>query len=161
MSDSCKKKVLKGKSVAMAVYRPNDQEPYMNPRQLTYFKNLLTEWRHRLWREDRGLMAVLQCDDTAPADPLDRGMQMAALDLDLTSKLRNRPLLNQINAALEQIEEGSYGYCLESGEQIGLRRLEILPFATLSVESQEVMERSRRLHRNDAGISAAARAVLS
>jgi len=160
MSDSCKKQDLNDKSVAVATYRPNDKEPYMNPRQLTYFKNLLSERRHRLWREDRGLIAVLQCDETAPADPLDRGMQMAALDLDLTSKLRNRQLLNQINAALERIEEGSYGYCLESGEPIGLRRLEILPFATLSVESQEVMERSRRLHRDANSTSYATVAIL-
>lgn len=138
---------MMGEANSAADYRPSDQEPYMNPRQLSYFRQLLTEWRRRLWREERGLMAVLQSDDTAAADPLDHGVQMAARDFDLTAKLRNRQLVTQINAALERIEDGSYGYCLESGEEIGLRRLEILPFATLSVECQEQIERSRRNHR--------------
>lgn len=127
-------------------YRPSDQEPYMNSRQLAYFRQLLTQWRSRLWNEDRGLIAVLQNDGTDSADPLDHGVQTAARDFDLTTKLRNRQLIVQINAALERIEDGSYGFCLESGEEIGLRRLEILPFASLSVECQEQKERIRRLY---------------
>ena len=135
-----------GKLDATAGYRPGENEPYMNPRQLNYFKGVLLEWRRRQFREERGILAVLQQDETAPADHLDRSAQMAARDLELTSKLRNRQRLAQIEAALHRIDEGSYGYCLESGEPIGLRRLEILPFATLSVEAQEQMEQSRRLH---------------
>ena len=130
----------------VADYRPEENEPYMNPRQLGYFRGLLMEWRRRLLREERGILAVLQHNETVPADPLDQGVEMAARDFELTSKLRNRKLLKQIEAALQRIDEGSYGYCLESGEQIGLRRLEILPFATLSVEAQEQMEHARRMH---------------
>jgi DnaK suppressor protein len=119
----------------------------MNSQQLAYFRELLTQWRNRLWNEERGLRAALQNDDSASADPLDHGVQMATRDFDLTTKLRTRQLIAQINAALERIEDGSYGFCLESGEQIGLRRLEIVPFATLSVECQEKKERMRQLYR--------------
>lgn len=134
-------------SASVVDYRPSDQEPYMNSQQLAYFRQLLTQWRNRLYNEERGLSTALQSDDTATADPLDQGAQMAARDFDLTTKLRTRQLIAQINAALERIEDGSYGFCLESGEQIGLRRLEIVPFATLSVECQEQKERIQRLYR--------------
>lgn len=135
-----------GKLDAVAGYRPGENEPYMNTRQLEYFKRLLLEWRHRQLREDRGILAVLQQNETAPVDHLDHSAQMAATEIDLTSKLRNRKLLARIEAALRRIDDGSYGYCLESGEPIGLRRLEILPFATLSVEAQEQVEHARRIH---------------
>ena len=148
-----------GKMSTTDDYRPNDQEPYMNPRQLTYFKQVLTEWRRKLQRKERGLKAVLQCEKTVFADPLDRGIQAAAQDLDLTSKLRNQQLLKQINEALVRIDNGNYGYCLESGEEIGLQRLEILPFATLSVGCQEHIERTRHLHYKSARHSSATESV--
>ncbi len=117
----------------------------MNPRQLNYFRNLLLDLDRRLRHEESSLAFNLQWDEPVPADPLDRGVQMSDRDFSLTSKIRKRQLLAQIHAALTRIESGDYGYCQESGEPIGLRRLQILPFATLSVESQELLERSRRL----------------
>jgi DnaK suppressor protein len=131
---------------AAACYRPSAGEPYMNPDQLGYFKDLLQQWRRRLRREDQDTLTVLQRQDDCPADPIDRGVQETDRQFELANRIRNRQLLAQIDAALGRIEDGSYGFCLESGEEIGIRRLEILPFATLSIESQEQRERSRRLN---------------
>lgn len=123
-------------------YRPSESEPYMNSRQLVYFTRLLLKMRQRLVREDQDTLAVLCRDDERSADPVDRGVQEADRQLELAGRVRCRQRLAQIDAALERIADGSYGYCLVSGEEIGIRRLEVLPFATLSIDSQELRERA-------------------
>lgn len=123
-------------------YRPSENEPYMNARQLVYFMRLLLEMRQRLLREDQDTLAVLCRDDERSADPVDRGVQESDRQLELAGRVRCRQRLAQIDAALARIADGSYGYCLASGEEIGIRRLEVLPFATLSIEAQEMRERA-------------------
>lgn len=129
-----------------AGYRPSEDEPYMNPRQLDYFRELLQQWQRRLRREDQDTLAVLQRQNGSPADPVDRGVEEASRHFELSSRIRRRQLLAMVEAALDRIEDGSYGFCLRTGEAIGIRRLEALPFAPLSVESQEARERYRRLY---------------
>lgn len=127
--------------------RCDQAEPYMNPRQLEYFRRRLLEWRKALMAQEREISAALGQEPARPADPIDQGVQEASRLQDLEERLRHRRLLQQIDAALARIDDGSYGYCLESGEEIGLRRLEALPIATLSVEMQEQLERRERFLR--------------
>ena len=127
--------------------RCDQAESYMNPRQLEYFRRRLLEWRKALMAQEREISAALGQEPARPADPIDQGVQEASRLQDLEERLRHRRLLQQIDAALARIDDGSYGYCLESGEEIGLRRLEALPIATLSVEMQEQLERRERFLR--------------
>ncbi|MDO3376888.1 TraR/DksA family transcriptional regulator [Geoalkalibacter halelectricus] len=128
-------------------YRPSEQEPYMNPRQLAFFRERLLRWRRILVHEDHLSLQRLRGEKDRNADPVDQGAQEAEQHFDFERRFRNQRLLAQIDAALVRIEEGTYGYCEESGEEIGLRRLEALPLARLSVEAQELIERGERFRR--------------
>lgn len=129
---------------AVELYRPNHDEPYMNARQTEYFRRRLLNWRDELQRQISSPLALLSEETARPADPLDLVVQEVHLQQDLQTLQRTRRLLREVQAALERIEDGSYGYCLESGEEIGLRRLMALPVATLSVEMQEQLELLKR-----------------
>lgn len=133
-------------------YLPNEQEPYMNPRQLAYFRERLLAWRRRILHEDHLYLQQLRGENERNADPVDQGVHEAQQHFDFERRFRNRHLLEQIDAALERMDEGNYGYCEESGEEIGLRRLVALPFARRSLESQEHLERAERFrHLNNLG----------
>ncbi|HEX8900780.1 RNA polymerase-binding protein DksA [Vitreimonas sp.] len=130
-------------------YRPSDDEPFMNERQQEYFRQKLLAWKEEILEESRSTIASLQQDTVAEADLADRATSETDRALELRTRDRQRKLIAKIDAALRRIEDGSYGYCEETGEPIGLSRLEARPIATLSLEAQERHERRERVHRDD------------
>jgi len=133
----------------MEAYRPHDGEPFMNNRQLAYFRNKLLAWKDDILRESRETISNLQTDTENHPDLADRATSESDRALELRTRDRQRKLISKIDAALRRIEDGSYGYCEETGEPIGLRRLEARPIATMSIEAQERHERMERVHRDD------------
>jgi DnaK suppressor protein len=130
-------------------YRPSDDEPFMNERQREYFRRKLLAWRDEILEESRSTIAFLQEDTVALPDLADRATSETDRAIELRTRDRQRKLISKIEDALRRLEEGSYGYCEETGEPIGLSRLEARPIATLSVEAQERHERRERVHRDD------------
>jgi len=130
-------------------YRPSDNEEFMNPRQLEYFRRKLLRWRQDLLREAGDTLASLSAGGITEADLTDRASVETDRALELRTRDRARKLIAKIDQALERIENGTYGYCEETGEPIGLKRLEARPIATLSIEAQERHERMERVHRDD------------
>ncbi|MDP1633033.1 MAG: RNA polymerase-binding protein DksA [Caulobacter sp.] len=130
-------------------YRPTDDEPFMNERQLGYFKRKLQAWKDEILRESRETVTHLQKETENHPDLADRATSEADRALELRTRDRQRKLISKIDDALRRIEDGSYGYCEETGEPIGLARLEARPVATMSVEAQERHERRERVHRDD------------
>ena len=130
-------------------YRPTDREEFMNPQQVEYFRRKLLNWRADLLREADGTLASLSEGGIHEADITDRASVETDRALELRTRDRARKLINKIDQALARIESGVYGYCEESGEPIGIRRLEARPIATLSLEAQERHERMERVHRDD------------
>ncbi len=123
-------------------YRPSADEPYMNPHQLTYFRQKLMVWRHSLLDEVNRSLSDLHEQPDAVGDDADRAVRESNANAELRARERSRRLLSEIDAALKRIQDGSYGYCDETGEEIGLARLEASPIATLCIEAQERRERS-------------------
>jgi DnaK suppressor protein len=130
-------------------YRPSDDEPFMNERQLRYFEQKLLSWKEDILRESRETLTHLQTDTENHPDLADRASSETDRSLELRTRDRQRKLISKIDEALRRIEDGSYGYCEETGEPIGLARLEARPIATLSLEAQERHERRERVHRDD------------
>ena len=130
-------------------YRPSDDEPFMNERQLEYFKQKLNAWKEEILRESRETVAHLQKETENHADLADRASSETDRALELRTRDRQRKLISKIDQALRRVEDGSYGYCEETGEPIGLARLDARPTATMSVEAQERHERRERVHRDD------------
>ena len=130
-------------------YRPSSAEEFMNPLQLEYFRQKLWRWRSELLREADETLNSLGEGGISEADLTDRASIETDRALELRTRDRARKLISKIDQALERIENGTYGYCEESGEPIGLRRLEARPIATLSIEAQERHERMERIHRDD------------
>jgi DnaK suppressor protein len=121
----------------------------MNERQLEYFRNKLLIWKDEILRESRETIGNLQAETENHPDLVDRASSEADRSLELRTRDRQRKLISKIDAALRRIEDKSYGYCEETGEPIGLARLEARPTATMSVEAQEQHERRERVHRDD------------
>lgn len=130
-------------------YRPREDEPFMNDRQRDYFRRKLIEWRNEILRESKGTLDQLQEDDHHLPDLTDRASSETEKALELRTRDRQRKLISKIDAALRRIETGEYGFCEETGEPIGIRRLEARPIATLSLEAQERHERMEKVHRDD------------
>ncbi|MGI3186447.1 RNA polymerase-binding protein DksA [Nioella sp.] len=130
-------------------YRPAEDEPFMNERQLEYFRRKLLTWKNELLDESRGTVAVLQDDTRNIPDVADRASEETDRALELRTRDRQRKLIAKIDSALRRIEEGEYGYCEETGEPISLKRLDARPIATLSLEAQERHERREKVHRDD------------
>ena len=130
-------------------YRPSEKEPFMNERQKEYFRAKLQAWKEEILEESRSTIASLQQDTVAEADLADRATSETDRGLELRTRDRQRKLINKIDQALRRLEDGSYGYCEETGEPISLSRLEARPIATLSLEAQERHERRERVHRDD------------
>lgn len=130
-------------------YRPSEDEPFMNDRQKEYFRRKLLEWKSEILRESKGTIDQLQEDDHHLPDLTDRASSETEKALELRTRDRQRKLIAKIDAALRRIETGEYGYCEETGEPIGIRRLEARPIATLSLEAQERHERMEKVHRDD------------
>ena len=130
-------------------YRPAEDEPFMGPRQREYFRLKLMCWRREILAESRETIAHLQENSVPEADIADRASAESERLIELRTRDRARKLLGKIDAALRRIEDGSYGYCEETGEPIGLRRLEARPIATLSIDAQERHERLEKTYRDD------------
>ncbi len=130
-------------------YRPSDDEPFMNPTMLEYFRQKLLRWRSELLRESEETLQELQQGGMQEADIADRASAETDRSLELRTRDRERKLITKIDAAHGRIEDGSYGYCEETGDPIGVRRLEARPIATMSLEAQERHERLERTHRDD------------
>jgi DnaK suppressor protein len=131
-------------------YRPSDAEEFMNPLQLEYFRQKLLRWRAELLKEAGDTLASLStAGGMSEADLTDRASAETDRALELRTRDRARKLIGKIDQALERVENGTYGYCEETGEPIGLKRLEARPIATLSIEAQERHEKMERVHRDD------------
>ena len=130
-------------------YRPAEDEPFMNERQLEYFRRKLLTWKNELLDESRSTVAVLQGDTRNIPDVADRASEETDRALELRTRDRQRKLIAKIDSALRRIDEGEYGYCEETGEPISLKRLDARPIATLSLEAQERHERREKVHRDD------------
>ncbi|RZI47333.1 RNA polymerase-binding protein DksA [Rickettsiales endosymbiont of Peranema trichophorum] len=132
-----------------AGYMPSDQEEYMNDKQLEYFKRKLLNWKKDLLSESMETVKHLQEENWNEPDLNDRASTETETHLELRTRDRYRKLIDKIDAALMRIEKKSYGYCDETGEPIGLKRLEARPVATLSIEAQEQHERFEKSHNEE------------
>ncbi|MEO0357589.1 MAG: RNA polymerase-binding protein DksA [Pseudomonadota bacterium] len=130
-------------------YRPADNEPFMNERQVEYFRRKLLDWKSELLSDSRDTIEGLQDSTRAIPDIADRASEETDRALELRTRDRQRKLVSKIDAALRRIEEGEYGYCEATGEPISLKRLDARPIATLSLEAQERHERREKVHRDD------------
>jgi len=130
-------------------YKPREDEPFMNERQREYFRNKLLNWKEDILKESRETLAHLQDDNNILPDLAERDSTETDRSLELRTRDRQRKLISKIDAALKRIEDGTYGYCEETGEPISLRRLDARPIATLSIEAQERHERRERVYRDD------------
>ena len=125
-------------------YRPSENEPYMNEKQRQYFRDKLMSWREDLLAESRETVAKMIQESPWYPDPTDRAVQEADTSLELRARDRHRKLIEKIEAALNRIEEGTYGYCEVTGEPIGVKRLDARPIASLSLEAQQAHEAKER-----------------
>ncbi len=130
-------------------YRPSDDEPFMNPVMREYFRQKLLRWRAELLQESTETLQHLQEDNVPEADLTDRASTETDRSIELRTRDRERKLIQKIDEALRRIEDNSYGYCEETAEPIGIKRLEARPIATLSLEAQERHERLERTQRDE------------
>jgi len=141
-----KKKSTAAKSVIVpANYVPSDDEKFMNDRMREYFRRKLTAWREDIAAQTRGTVEYLQGESVSHPDPSDVATYNADRQLELRTKDRLRKLVRKIDKALARIEDGTYGYCDDTGDPISPRRLDARPIATLSLEAQELHERSEKM----------------
>jgi DnaK suppressor protein len=130
-------------------YRPTDKEPFMNDRQRDYFRQKLLAWREDNLREARETLQHLQDENQNHPDFADRASSETDRAIELRARDRQRKLIAKIDEALARIEDGTYGFCEETGEPISIKRLEARPIATLSIEAQERHERRERVYRDE------------
>lgn len=130
-------------------YRPSDDEEFMNPLQLEYFRQKLLAWRAELLAESNETLASMQQENLAQPDLTDRASMETDRSIELRTRDRERKLISKIDSALERVQDGSYGFCEDTGEPISLQRLEARAIATLSLEAQERHEKSELSRRDD------------
>jgi len=130
-------------------YRPSPNEEFMNPRQQTYFRRKLQDWKESILRESRETLNQLQVDSLREPDVTDRASSETDWGIELRTRDRQRKLISKIDAAIRRIDEGEYGYCEVTGEPISLARLEARPVATMTVEAQERHERNEKVSREE------------
>ena len=142
-------KFIKNGKGTPITYRPTDKEPFMNERQREYFRIKLMEWRDDILKEAKETLQHLQDESQNHPDLADRASSETDRAIELRARDRQRKLISKIDAALSRIEDGTYGFCEETGEPISIKRLEARPIATLSVEAQERHERRERVYREE------------
>ena len=130
-------------------YRPTDKEPFMNDRQRDYFRQKLLAWKEDILKEAKETLQHLQDENQNHPDFADRASSETERAIELRARDRQRKLIAKIDDALSRIEDGTYGYCEDTGEPISIKRLEARPIATLSIESQERHERRERVYRDE------------
>ena len=132
-----------------ADYKPSDDEPFMNDRQREYFRGKLLAWKDEILREARETLVTLQSESENHPDIADRASSETDRAIELRARDRQRKLISKIDAAMQRIDDGTYGYCEETGEPISLKRLDARPIATLSIEAQERHERREKVYRDE------------
>lgn len=135
-------------SVDLNGYMPTDKEAFMSDRQKAYFRKRLEDWKQEIIDGSKSTITNLQTESSALPDVVDRAAAESGKALELRTRDRQRKLISKIDAAIRRIDAGTYGYCDETGEPIGIRRLEARPTATLSLEAQERHERKERTVRD-------------
>ncbi len=130
-------------------YRPAEDEPFMNERQLEYFRRKLLTWKTEILEDSRDTISGMKDQTRNIPDIADRASEETDRALELRTRDRQRKLVAKIDSALRRIDEGEYGYCEITGEPISLRRLDARPIATMSLEAQERHERREKVHRDD------------
>jgi DnaK suppressor protein len=130
-------------------YRPSDKEPFMNERQREYFRKKLLDWKDDILKEAKETLQHLQDENQNHPDLADRASSETDRAIELRARDRQRKLIAKIDEALARIDDGTYGYCEETGEPIALKRLEARPIATLTIEAQERHERRERVYKDD------------
>lgn len=130
-------------------YKPSDTEPFMNDRQIEYFRRKLVMWKEDIMKESKETLSHLQEENHILPDVADRASSETDRSLELRTRDRQRKLISKIDAALKRIDDRSYGYCDDTGEPIGLKRLDARPIATLSIEAQERHEKRERVYRDE------------
>ena len=130
-------------------YRPSDKEPFMNERQREYFRKKLLDWKEEILKEAKETLQHLQDENQNHPDLADRASSETDRAIELRARDRQRKLIAKIEEALARIDDGTYGYCEETGEPIALKRLEARPIATLTIEAQERHERRERVYKDE------------
>lgn len=130
-------------------YKPSEDEAFLNDRQREYFRRKLISWKEEILRESCETLAALQNENANHPDFADRASSETDRAIELRARDRQRKLISKINSALARLDDGTYGYCEDTGEPISLKRLDARPIATLSVEAQERHERRERVYRDD------------
>ncbi|MCX7340734.1 MAG: RNA polymerase-binding protein DksA [Hyphomicrobiales bacterium] len=135
--------------IISADYKPSDDEAFMSERQRVYFRQKLVRWKEDILKEAKDTILALQAENENHPDIADRASSETDRAIELRARDRQRKLISKIDSAIARIDDGSYGYCEETGEPISLKRLEARPIATLSLEAQERHERNERVFRDD------------
>ncbi len=148
-ADLLEGETMKQDSILPDGYTPAEDEPFMNDRQLEYFRKKLTDWKNDILEDSRDTIEGLQDSTRNIPDVNDRASEETDRALELRTRDRQRKLVSKIEAALRRIDEGEYGYCEVTGEQISLKRLDARPIATMTLEAQERHERREKVHRDD------------
>lgn len=130
-------------------YKPSEEEPFMNERQRSYFRAKLVSWKNDILREARETLEALQEENTNHPDLADRASSETDRSIELRARDRQRKLIGKIDSAMQRLDEGTYGFCEETGEPISLKRLDARPIATLSIEAQERHERREKVYRDE------------
>ena len=141
--------LAKAKRALPADYSPSEDEEYMSEKQLNYFRVLLLEWKRSIVQASEGTLQSLQDGPIREPDLNDRASSETDWGIELRTRDRQRKLISKIDAALKRIDDGTYGYCEETGDPIGLARLDARPTATLSLEAQELHERREKVYRDE------------
>jgi len=136
-------------NIDLADYVPSETEEFMNPRQRAYFRSKLVAWRNEILREARETLGHLAEESANHPDLADRASSETDRAIELRARDRQRKLISKIDAAVQRIDDGTYGYCEETGEPISLKRLDARPIATLSIEAQERHERREKVYRDE------------
>lgn len=130
-------------------YKPTDDEPFMSDRQKSYFREKLINWKSDILREARETLEILQQENANLPDIADRASSETDRAIELRARDRQRKLISKIDAALQRLDDGTYGFCEETGDPISLKRLDARPIATLSIEAQERHERREKVYKDD------------
>ena len=130
-------------------YKPSEEEPFMNEQQRSYFRAKLVSWKNDILREARETLDALQEENTNHPDLADRASSETDRSIELRARDRQRKLIGKIDSAMQRLDEGTYGFCEETGEPISLKRLDARPIATLSIEAQERHERREKVYRDE------------
>jgi DnaK suppressor protein len=143
------RRIALSENIDLANYVPSENEEFMNSRQRAYFRTKLTAWKSDILREARETLGHLAEESANHPDLADRASSETDRAIELRARDRQRKLISKIDAALQRIDDGTYGYCEETGEPISLKRLDARPIATLSIEAQERHERREKVYRDE------------